>query len=662
MPENTTKKISTELELDISSFSKNAETAADKTEELQEEIDSLKKKLSQLGTETDKTAKKGENALNKIIPKFLGFAAVTAVIRTGWKNIVELDQSVASLNFTLGESSQIVQDFADKYSTSLNMGKKSILEFGASFSTMLGNILDSQETIANVSTNIIAQIDKITSVTGRSAEDISKRYESLIRGNLSAFRDLGIDTRKEYLMTSETFKRYAGDKSWEELTRNQQTQIALIETMNQVNDRFGEGTDSIQGKLGKLQSRWENLTTSAGALLALATPLLDFGAELLEGITDGIEGLGELGEGAQVIILAGVAFVAFAPKIISRLKSIFTGTMSTASGFMLLGGALLSVALLVGGALKKNTDDATQSQEEYNKAANSGVEAIEDETEATKELDKARQGLIGIDEINTMSSSGSGLSQDDYSMDRSSEWVDDYIEADQRMQDSLDDTIEKMGTLGDTFSSTMTIIAAGTGVLGAFTLASKLVTWVTARQTRKKLEATQAELAKTAATKQSTVATTQETAATQKDTVAENVNTTATKKATISQWLHNASLATKIGLVKLGIGAIGIVAAAIALGTLMSSKANDQPRLARGGVVNQATSVTVGEGTYHEAVVPLGNSPEWNDTKEDLAEYLADNSRGQQNITTVVNLNDREIVRAVSEPMYNDWRKRGWLK
>lgn len=658
MAEETTKKISTELDLDIESFTRKANQAADSAEDIQKQIDALKEKLSQMGATATKEGKKTENALNGMVAKFLGFRVVSSVIKSSWTNIVEMDTAVTSLNYTLGESSGIIQDFAKNYTNALSISEKAILSMGSTYATMLKNIVDSNSTIANVSTKIIQQIERITGATGRSTEEISNRYQQLIRGNLGAFRDLGIDTRREYLELTDTFKELANGRQWEELTQNERTQIALIETMTQVDATFGESADSLQGRLGKLEARTDNLKTSIGSLLAVATPLIDFMSTVATTAADGFQGLQMMGDGVTYVVVGGAAFVAFAPSIVKGLTSIFTGSVKAATGFMLLGTSILTFALIAASVFKKSQDSVSESTE-------GATDAIEDEIAATEKLEDARTGLMGIDEINTLRSSGSSTSiegmGEEFSSDKSSEWIDSYLEGLGDLQAGLNDTTADLQKMEQTFNNVMLVVATLTGLVGILTLALRLLRAQQIKNTQAELAALEAQLAENTARTQGAAAAGQESAALGTNTTAQNVNTASTHKATAAEWLHNASLATKIGLVTLGIGALAIVGGAIALGVIMNQQASKN-KMARGGVVNQATTATIGEGVYHEAVIPLGNSPEWNDTKQDLAEYLVENGGGgATRVDTVINLNGREIAKATSEDIHDDWKRRGWI-
>lgn len=101
--------------------------------------------------------------------------------------------------------------------------------------------------------------------------------------------------------------------------------------------------------------------------------------------------------------------------------------------------------------------------------------------------------------------------------------------------------------------------------------------------------------------------------------------------------------------------AIPIITAAIGVG--ISSIQAMVPQMATGGVVDQPTMAMIGEGRYNEAVVPLGNSPQFAEMKEDIASAVlrkisptptyqsVQPSGGQTPI--VIQLNGRDLARAM---------------
>ena len=74
--------------------------------------------------------------------------------------------------------------------------------------------------------------------------------------------------------------------------------------------------------------------------------------------------------------------------------------------------------------------------------------------------------------------------------------------------------------------------------------------------------------------------------------------------------------------------------------------------LATGGVVSKPTYAMVGEGRYPEAVIPLGDSPQFAEMKSEIARAVvqgityAGQYDSNKPIEVVVNIDSREIARA----------------
>ncbi len=103
--------------------------------------------------------------------------------------------------------------------------------------------------------------------------------------------------------------------------------------------------------------------------------------------------------------------------------------------------------------------------------------------------------------------------------------------------------------------------------------------------------------------------------------------------------------------------AIPVITGAIGVG--VASIQAMIPQMATGGVVDQPTVAMIGEGRYDEAVVPLGNSPQFRAMKEDISAgvarklsqtptYPSDQLRARSGNTPVVlQIDGRELARAL---------------
>ena len=111
--------------------------------------------------------------------------------------------------------------------------------------------------------------------------------------------------------------------------------------------------------------------------------------------------------------------------------------------------------------------------------------------------------------------------------------------------------------------------------------------------------------------------------------------TIASKAAGLMIWWETAAWWAKAIAVIAAAGALALVVAATVagatavIGSQRSSEMSGEteapavPAMATGGVVKQPTLALVGEGKYEEAVVPLGNSPQFKAMKQSIAEETA---------------------------------------
>lgn len=98
----------------------------------------------------------------------------------------------------------------------------------------------------------------------------------------------------------------------------------------------------------------------------------------------------------------------------------------------------------------------------------------------------------------------------------------------------------------------------------------------------------------------------------------------------------------------------------------------DAPKMATGGVVTKPTFALIGEGKYNEAVLPLGNSPQMRNLKNDIANavvqaLLALNSVGSSdrrkgNSEVVLNIDGQKLARILLPKLYNEQKKHSNIK
>lgn len=160
------------------------------------------------------------------------------------------------------------------------------------------------------------------------------------------------------------------------------------------------------------------------------------------------------------------------------------------------------------------------------------------------------------------------------------------------------------------------------------------------------------------------------TAAILKNTTVLLGNVAATLKAKIASaamavaaWWEAAAWWQKAIAVIASAGALAAVVASVALSSSGAAAATANstlqqkpniPKMAKGGVVDSPTVALIGEGRYREAVVPLGNSPQFKGMQESIADTVTlkleqQNRPSSQRggVPIILQINGKDIARAI---------------
>lgn len=108
------------------------------------------------------------------------------------------------------------------------------------------------------------------------------------------------------------------------------------------------------------------------------------------------------------------------------------------------------------------------------------------------------------------------------------------------------------------------------------------------------------------------------------------------------------------------------IAGAVTVGLAVASAAimaSVVPAMATGGVVDGPTVALVGEGRYPEAVIPLGDSPQFRDMKSEIVASVLDGISGSNggSAEIVLNMDGRELARKLVDHLNGEYRRRGYV-
>lgn len=387
--------------------------------------------LTKLGNELDTISSKVDSLGNKLttrlsLPVVAGFTIMT-------KSAIETETAMQQVDRIYGEAAESIKDFAENKALDYNMSASEAYKYSQIYGNLIQSITDDQTENAEQTQKLLKASSVIASATGRSMEDVMDRIRSGLLGNTEAIEDLGVNVNVALLETTDAFKQIAGDKSWEQLTFQEQQQIRLLGILEQTSKKYGDEVQkNTASSIQKLTARTKNLTSSLGKkLLPVANDLLEKANDLMEKF----EGLSD--EEQENIINTGLMVAAAGPliKIFGTLgKTLGTtvkgaGTLTKAIGLMKNGignaegsaatlakflkktfsptGIAVTAVIAGVGVMIKKYQDATEETRKYADACEKSAEKTLEEKQAIDELrtsiDKnAQSDLNHIDRTKTL--------------------------------------------------------------------------------------------------------------------------------------------------------------------------------------------------------------------------------------------------------------------
>lgn len=387
--------------------------------------------LTKLGNELDTISTKVDNLGNKLttrltLPVAAGFTVMT-------KSAIETETAMQQVDRIYGEAAESIKDFAENKALDYNMSASEAYKYSQIYGNLIQSITDDQTENAEQTQKLLKASSVIASATGRSMEDVMDRIRSGLLGNTEAIEDLGVNVNVALLETTDAFKQIAGDKSWEQLTFQEQQQIRLLGILEQTSKKYGDEVQkNTASSIQKLTARTKNLTSSLGKkLLPVANDLLEKANDLMEKF----EGLSD--EEQENIINIGLMVAAAGPliKILGTLGTTLgttvkgVGTLTKAIGLMKNGignaegsaatlakflkktfsptGIAVTAVIAGVGVMIKKYQDATEETRKYADACEKSAEKTLEEKQAIDELrtsiDKnAQSDLNHIDRTKTL--------------------------------------------------------------------------------------------------------------------------------------------------------------------------------------------------------------------------------------------------------------------
>lgn len=236
------------LNLEYAEYVANGKASSTEAKQLKSNIDALTVEMREMEGAAATLGSKGSASINRLgvamrslLSYFIGIQTIFKVINFSGEAArfaTQTEASVQRLVDIYGEASQVVGDFIDQNARAIGLSRASAASFASSYGNIFSSFSD-QRTNAELTTEFLNLTAVIASKTGRTLEETQEKIKSGLFGNIRAVDDLGIYVRQTTLESSEAFRKLAGDRSWAELSSQEQQQIRAYAIMEQGVQKYG---------------------------------------------------------------------------------------------------------------------------------------------------------------------------------------------------------------------------------------------------------------------------------------------------------------------------------------------------------------------------------------------------------------------------------------
>lgn len=172
----------------------------------------------------------------------VGLGVLTAALAAATVGLYQASQTAAQFEADIGRLNVSLRDGARGYmdwARAQGLAKTTAAELGATYGNLLGSFISDSKQLQQSTQDLVHATRVIASYTGRSLDDVFNRIRSGMLGSTEAIEDLGVYVNISMIESTEAFRKFAGDKSWSQLTFQQQQQIRLAAILEQTYKRYG---------------------------------------------------------------------------------------------------------------------------------------------------------------------------------------------------------------------------------------------------------------------------------------------------------------------------------------------------------------------------------------------------------------------------------------
>lgn len=178
---------------------------------------------------------------------------------------MKVEASMQQINRLMGESANEFMKWKDSVGSAFGYSTSEAIRFGAIYGNLITTFSKNTTETQQMTQKLLETTAVISSATGRSMEDVSERIRSGMLGNTESIEDLGVNVQVAMLESTEAFRKFANDQSWNQLDFQTKQQVLYYGILEQAAKKYGtEVADNTASRLGSFVAALNNTKLALG--------------------------------------------------------------------------------------------------------------------------------------------------------------------------------------------------------------------------------------------------------------------------------------------------------------------------------------------------------------------------------------------------------------
>lgn len=201
----------------------------------------------------------------KLISSALGTIGAGMGIQSAVQDAMKFEASLEQVNRLMGQSANEFLKWSTTTAGAFNYSKKQAVEYGGIFSNLISTFAKDTKQIGSYTQDLLETNAVIASKTSRTIDDVNERIRSGMLGNTEAIEDLGVFVGISMIESTNAFRQFAGDKSWEQLDFQTQQTIRYFAILEQAANKYGTSvSNNASSQTARLVAQLNDLKLTLG--------------------------------------------------------------------------------------------------------------------------------------------------------------------------------------------------------------------------------------------------------------------------------------------------------------------------------------------------------------------------------------------------------------